>query len=121
MNTWIVSNIKFPPFSNGNYKFWKRKIIMYIKAINPDYMDILENDSFVPRKDSPVHTDEDNRVPQEFIPKNPSEYIDKDKELFLFDTILQSSLVDSLDSGMSYWIKNRVSSGHMWETIETMV
>lgn len=35
----------------------------------------LKNGPFLPKKDNPKLTDEDNRVPQEFILKNPSQYI----------------------------------------------
>ncbi|KAL8090143.1 hypothetical protein AgCh_039566 [Apium graveolens] len=65
--------------------------------------------------------DSDSRVPQEFIPKDPSEYTNRDKELVSLDASLRSILVESMDSNMRHQIKDCVSAKHMWETIEAIV
>ena len=99
----------------------KKNITLFISVVNCDYKGILESGPFVPRNDISVPTNLDSRVPQEFIPKDPSEYTDRDKELVYLDAILRSILVESMDSNMHHRIKDCVSAKHMWETIEAIV
>ncbi|XP_074376900.1 uncharacterized protein LOC141718420 [Apium graveolens] len=124
MTTRTVNGIKVPSFNNVSEnicKLWKKKIILFISVVNRDYKGILESGPFVPRKDISITTDSNSRVPQEFIPKDPSEYTDRDKELVYLDATLRSILVESMDSNMHHRIKDCVSAKHMWETIEAIV
>ncbi|KAL8091654.1 hypothetical protein AgCh_034059 [Apium graveolens] len=119
-----MQDLKVPSFSNvseNNYKLWKKNITLFISVVNCDYKGILESGTFVPRKDIYVPTNLDSRVPQEFIPKDPSEYADRDKDLISLDASLRSILVESMDSNMRHRIKDYVSAKHMWETIEAVV
>ena len=92
-----------------------------MKALNMNSLKILESGPFVPRKENLVPTDKDNGNPQEFIPKDSSDYTDRDKKLISLDADLQSLIVESMDSNMRHRIKDCVSAKHMWETIAAIV
>ena len=108
MNTWTVNNINVPQFSKDIYKFWKKKITLFMRAISLDSLSILESGPFVPRND-------------DLVPKSESEYTERDKKLISLDADLQSLIVESMDSNMRHRIKDCVSAKHMWETIAATV
>ena len=86
---------------------------MFIKAANPLYMGIMDNDPFVPQKLIPESvTETEERIPQKFVPKESSEFSDTEKDKVALDTSLQLIIVDSLDIAIERHIEVKyVSQG----------
>ena len=42
-----TGTVKVPKFDKENYNLWKIKMLLFIKAANPLYPDILKNGPFV--------------------------------------------------------------------------
>ena len=111
MSSQKVGSIKVPKFDKENYNLWKKKMTLYLKATNPDYMEILTDG---PHK--PEMMDPGNEIYT--IPKPKSQWTAKEKELVALDDSLQLILVDSMDSDMCHQILVCKSGKHMWDTIE---
>ena len=95
---------------------------LFIRAANPLYMGILENGSFVPQKlilESVTETGE--RIPQKFMPKDPSDFSDTEKDKVALYTSLQLIVVESLDTAMLNQVINCSSAKQMWDTIELLM
>ena len=84
MSSQKVGSIKVPPFKRDNYNLWKMKMILFMKASNPGYMDILAKEPPVSMK---TVIDETTGV-EKRVPKNRADMIDKEKELAGLDTNL---------------------------------
>ena len=121
MNSKKIGSIKVPQFDRANYNLWKKKMNLYIRASNPKYEEYLKMGPFIPMKLVPETTEGDVRVPQRFIPKDPTEFSDSDKEAVALDTNLQLIIVDSMDSDMCHQIVNCTTAKHMWDTIELIM
>ena len=87
---------------------------LYLKAANPEYMEILSNGPHIPEMMDP-----ENEIYT--IPKPKSQWTAKEKELVALDDSLQQILVDSMDSDMSHQILVCESGKHMWDTIELLI
>ena len=81
MSSQKVGSIKVPKFDKENYNLWKKKMILYLKAANSDYMEIL-NDG--PHKSEMM--DSHNEIYT--IPKPKSQWTAKEKELVALDDSL---------------------------------
>ena len=85
MSSQKVESIKIPPFDKENYSLWKKKMTLFIRAANPLYMGILENGLFVPQKlISESVTETGEKIPQKFMPKDPSDFSDTEKDKVAF-------------------------------------
>ena len=113
MSSQKVGSIKVPPFKRENYSMWKMKMILFMKASNPSYMDILAEEPLVPMK---TVIDETIGV-EKTIPKTRADMSVKEKELDGLDTNLYLIIVDSLDDEMSHQVMSCKSAKHMWDTI----
>ena len=82
MSSQKIGSIKVPPFKRENYSMWKMKMILFMKASNPSYMDILAKEPHVPMK---TVADETTRV-EKTIPKTRADMTEKEKEVAGLDT-----------------------------------
>ncbi|XP_074346934.1 uncharacterized protein LOC141685747 [Apium graveolens] len=114
MSSQKVGSIKVPKFDKENYNLWKKKMILYLKAANPDYMEILNDGPHIPEM-----VDPDNE--QRTIPKPKSDWTVKEKEFVALDDSLQLILIDAMGSDMCHQILVCESGKHMWDTIELLM
>ncbi|KAK1366507.1 hypothetical protein POM88_042068 [Heracleum sosnowskyi] len=110
------NSIKIPAFDKENYSIWKRKILLFIKAANPLYPGILENGPFIPRKEIEATTVNGEIIPAHWVPKDPSEISEPEKEKMVLDDHLQLILLDSLtlDKAMCGSVISCTSAKEMW-------
>ena len=66
--------IKVPPFNKDDYKNWKMKILLYIRATNPLYIGVLENGPHLPMKIIPESVENEVRIPHKYVPKDKREF-----------------------------------------------
>ncbi|KAK1352439.1 hypothetical protein POM88_053378 [Heracleum sosnowskyi] len=110
------NSIKIPAFDKENYNIWKRKILLFIKAANPLYPGILENGPFIPRKEIEATTVNGEVIPAHWVPKDPSEFLEPEKEKMVLDDHLQLILLDylTLDKSMCGSVISCTSAKEMW-------
>lgn len=116
------SGTKIPVFDKENYNFWKRKILLFIKAAHLLYVGILENGPFISQKEVPASTIEGNVIPAYWVAKRASEYTDSEKEMVALDENLQLILLDSLtlDKAMCGNVMWCLSAKEMWNKLELL-
>ncbi|KAK1388841.1 hypothetical protein POM88_017019 [Heracleum sosnowskyi] len=110
------NSIKIAAFDKENYSIWKRKILLFIKAVNPLYPGILENGPFIPRKEIEATTVNGEVIPAHWVPKDRSEILEPEKERMVLDDHLQLILLDSLtlDKAMCGSVISCTSAKEMW-------
>ncbi|KAK1365736.1 hypothetical protein POM88_041297 [Heracleum sosnowskyi] len=110
------NSIKIPAFDKENYSIWKRKILLFIKAANPLYPGILDNGPFIPRKEIEATTVNGEVIPAHWVPKDPFEFLEPEKEKIVLDDHLQLILLDSLtlDKAMCESVISCTSAKEMW-------
>ena len=79
MSTQKLSSIKIPPFDKEHYTLWKKKMMLYIRASNPPYLDILKHGPFIPQVEIPETTSDIEIIPARFEPKDPAKYTEAEK------------------------------------------
>ncbi|XP_074327855.1 uncharacterized protein LOC141665773 [Apium graveolens] len=114
MSSQKVGSIKVPKFDKENYNLWKKKMILYLKAANPDYMEILNDGPHIPEM-----VDPDNE--RHTIPNLKSDWTTKEKQLVALDDSLQLILIDSMDFDTCHQILVCESGKQMWDTIELLM
>ncbi|KAL8123423.1 hypothetical protein AgCh_011406 [Apium graveolens] len=93
------------------------KMMIFIRMANPMYIEILRHGPFIPMDRIPEATDGDMVIFAHFAPKDPSTYIEPEKEKVALDSGLQLILFESLDNIMHNKIINCESSKQIWEKI----
>ena len=66
-------------------------------------------------------TETGERIPQKFIPKEPYEFSDTEKDNVGMGTSLQITVVESLDTVMLNQVIICGNAKHMWDTIELLM
>ena len=66
-------------------------------------------------------TETGERIPQKFMPKEPSDFSDTEKDKVALDTSLQLIVVESLDTAMLNQVINCSNAKQMWDTIELLM
>ena len=69
---------RVPPFDKENYGLWKRKMLLYIKASNPKYMQVLQTGPIV-HYDNAIQDEETGLMIARKL-KNPDDLSEKEKE-----------------------------------------
>ena len=96
------------------------KMTMFIKAVNPIFLEILKNGPFIPQKEIPEATVGTEVVPAYYIPKEPSKWTEVEREKVALDIHLQLIIIDSMDMSMFGNIAACVSANEMWDHIEVL-
>ena len=68
-------NFKIPVLKKTEYSTWRVKMLMYLEASNPDYIDRINDGPYLPRKIVPQTTTE----PERFVLKEKNEWSPEDK------------------------------------------
>ena len=71
--------------------------MLFMKAINPMFPDILKNGPFVPLEEIVETTSGTSIVPATMKPKNPSRWNDSEKVNVALDSHLQLRIIDSME------------------------
>ena len=97
MPTNKYESIKIPVRKKSEYVTWKVKIMMYLKASDPDYLDRIFDGPYVPKK----LVSQVDGVHEHYGKKTKFEMTLKEKTEFLKDAKVRTVLHNSLDSVMS--------------------
>ena len=120
MSTQKTCNIKIPKFDKENYSLWKMKMMLFIKATNPMFPDILKNGPFIPLEEIPETTSGIAIIPAYMKPKDQSKWNDTEKEKVALDSHLQLIIIDSMELSMFRNIASYKTTKEMWENIEIL-
>ena len=90
-------NIRIHVLKKTEYLTWKVKMLMYLEASDPDYVDRVNDGSNLPKKIA-LQTSTEH---EHFITKEKSEWSPEDKAEVLKDAKVKNILHNSLDNVMS--------------------
>ena len=97
MSTNKYESLNIPILKKSEYPTWKVKIMMYLKASDSDYLDIIFDGPCVLKKLVP----QVDGVPKHYVKKTKTEMTPEEKTKFLKDAKVRTILYNSLDSIMS--------------------
>ena len=100
MSTAKISSIKIPPFDKANFGLWTRHMLLFLRAANKKYINILTKGLSPPMNIILEHTEDGVTIPHRTYLKTPAEFSDEDNELINLDVTLQLILIESLDPVM---------------------
>ena len=89
-------------------------MLMYLEASNPDYIDMINDGLYLPRKIVPQTTKE----PERFILKEKSEWSPYEKIEVLKDVKVKTILHNSLDHVMSNRVVACKTAKEIWDALE---
>ncbi|KAK1378931.1 hypothetical protein POM88_025675 [Heracleum sosnowskyi] len=95
-------------------------MLLFIKASNPMYLDILKHGPFIPIIEIGETTVGTEIIPARHVPKDPSKYIDPEKEKIALDGHLQLIICESMDFNMYGTVAHCSSTKKMWDLIEVL-
>ena len=107
-------NFKIPVLKKTEYSTWRVKMLMYLEASDPDYIDRINDGPYLPRKIVPQTATE----PEQFIIKEKTEWSAEDKIEVLKDVKVKTILYNSLDHVMSNRVIACRTSKEIWDTLE---
>lgn len=120
MSTQKIGNIKIPRFDKDNYNLWKMKMMLFMKATNPMFLEILKNGPFIPLEEVPASTSGTVTILASYKPKDPSKWNDTEKEKVALDSHLQLIIIDSMELSMFVNIAAYTTAKEVWENIEIL-
>ena len=74
MSSQKIGGLKVPKFDKGNYNLWKKRMLLYLRAVDHRYIKIIQKGPYVFEEVDPENT-------EKRIPKNPDNYTEKEIEL----------------------------------------
>ena len=95
-------------------------MMLYIRASNPMYVNILKLGPFIPHVEIQETTSGTEIIPRHFEPNDPLKYTEDEKEKVTLDGCLQLIICDSLDTNMYYAVAHYDSAKEMWDHIEVL-
>ena len=107
-------NFKIPVLKNTEYSTWRVKMLMYLEASDPDYIDMINDGPYLPRKIVPQTATE----PEQFIIKEKSEWSPEDKIEALKDVKVKTILHNILDHVMSNRVIACRTAKEIWDALE---
>lgn len=97
MRSQKLSSIKIPAFDKEHYARWKKKKLLFIKAVDPFYMKILRNGSYVPQTKADESDVGITIILAHFVAKEQSSRCESDKQKVALDGCLQLIIMESMD------------------------
>ncbi|KAK1369636.1 hypothetical protein POM88_035728 [Heracleum sosnowskyi] len=115
MSTTKYESMKIPILKKSEYPTWRVKMLMYLEAMDLDYLDRIRDGPYIPTK----FVERTDTVPEHYVVKAKSEWTPEEKAHVLREPKIQNILQSSLDAVMSNRVIACKSSKEIWDTLET--
>ncbi|KAK1396741.1 hypothetical protein POM88_006604 [Heracleum sosnowskyi] len=115
MSTTKYESMKIPILKKSEYSTWKVKMLMYLEAMDPDYLDRILDGPYVPTR----FVERTETVPEHYVVKAKSEWTPEEKAHVLREPKIKNILHNSLDAVMSNRVIACKSAKEIWDTLET--
>ena len=115
-----TGTVKVPKFDKENYRLWKIKMLLFIKAANPIFLDILRKGPFVPIQEIADTTVGTQTIRGSIVAKDPSKWTEPEREMVALDSHLMLIIIDSMEMSMFANIASCQSAKEMWDHIEVL-
>ena len=108
-------SIKIPILKKTEYPTWKVKMLMYLEATDPDYLDVINDGPFMPIKLVPATP----TVAEHYQLNEKTEWTPEEKVVVLKDAKVRNILHNSLNSVMSNRFIAYKTAKEIWDALET--
>ncbi|KAK1368041.1 hypothetical protein POM88_034133 [Heracleum sosnowskyi] len=115
MSTTKYESMKIPILKKSEYPTWRVKMLMYLEAMDPDYLDRIRDGPYIPTK----FVERTDTVPEHYVVKTKSEWTPEEKAHVLREPKIKNILHSSLDAVISNRVIACKSSKEIWNTLET--
>ncbi|KAK1397404.1 hypothetical protein POM88_007267 [Heracleum sosnowskyi] len=115
MSTTKYESMKIPILKKSEYLTWKVKMLMYLEAMDPDYLDRIRDGPYIPTR----IIERTETVPEHYVVKAKSEWTPEEKSHVLREPKIKNILHSSLDAVMSNRVIACNSAKEIWDTLET--
>ncbi|KAK1388396.1 hypothetical protein POM88_016574 [Heracleum sosnowskyi] len=115
MSTTKYESMKIPILKKSEYPTWRVKMLMYLEAMDPDYLDRIRDGPYIPTR----IVERTDTVPEHYVVKAKSEWTPEEKAHVLREPKIKNILHSSLDAVMSNRVIACKSSKEIWDTLET--
>ena len=101
MSTTKYEHIRIPVLKKSDYSTWKVKMLIFLEATDPDYIDRINDGPHEPRKLVPAAVVDGITVPEHYVAKDKFEWTSEEKIDVLKDAKVKNILHNSLDEVLS--------------------
>ena len=77
--------IRIPILKKTEYSTWRVKMLMFLEATDPDYIDTINDGPYIPTKLVGAYTENGKSVPEHYVMKEKKEWGAEDKATILKD------------------------------------
>lgn len=115
MSTSKYESIKIHVLKKAEYSTWRVKMLMYLEATDPDYLDRINDGPYIPKR----LVSQTDTVPEHYVQKTKKEWTPEEKAEVLRDAKVKNILHNSLDAVMSNRVIACRTAKEIWDTLET--
>ncbi|KAK1394100.1 hypothetical protein POM88_013156 [Heracleum sosnowskyi] len=115
MSTTKYESMKIPILKISEYPTWKVKMLMYLEAMDPNYLDRIHDGPYIPTR----IIEWTETVPEHYVVKAKSEWTPEEKAHVLREPKIKNILHSSLDAVMSKRVIACKPAKEIWDTLET--
>jgi gag-polypeptide of LTR copia-type/Zinc knuckle len=108
-------NVKIPILKTNEYPTWRVKMLLHLRAMDPDYLDRINDGPYIPSTLVP-RTD---TVPEHYVPKPRGEWSAEEYNQWQKDARVMNILHNGLDPVMSNRVIACRTAKEIWDTLET--
>ena len=101
MSTTKYEHIRIPVLKKTDFSTWKIKMLMFLEATDPDYIDRINDGPHEPRKLVPSAVVDGVEIPEHYVAKDKFEWTTEEKADVLKDAKVRNILHNSLDEVIS--------------------
>ena len=112
MSTTKPESLKIPVLNKTDYPTWKVKMILYLEAADPHFIDMITDVPHVPKKLVP----KEGTTPEHSVDKTRGEMTREERLEVFKDSKVKSILHNSLDSVMSNRVITCKTFKEIWDT-----
>ncbi|KAK1384550.1 hypothetical protein POM88_022285 [Heracleum sosnowskyi] len=115
MSTTKYESMKIPILKKTEYPTWRVEMLMYLEAMNPEYLDRIRDGPYIPTR----LVGQTDTVPKQYVVNVKSEWTPEEKDDVLRYAKIKNILHNSLDDVMSNRVIACKSAKEIWDTLET--
>ena len=118
MSTTKYEHIRIPVLKKSEYSTWKVKMLMFLEATDPDFLDRIHDGPHEPKKLVPAAIVDGTTVPEHYVAKDKFEWTPEEKADVLKDAKVKNILYNSLDAVLSNRVITCKTAKEIWDALE---
>ena len=118
MSTTKYEHIRIPVLKKTDFSTWKIKMLMFLEATDPDYIDRINDGPHEPRKLVPSAVVDGVEIPEHYVAKDKFEWTAEEKADVLKDAKVRNILHNSLDEVLSNRVITCKTAKEIWDALE---